>query len=171
MNPDVFCFADYPCHSVVTDILKAPPEDDNREIATWYVLLLKVVLPCRDAVQSRRTANTIDCMSLMFGSTLDSVVMFWMFCLCWRSVILHAGKAWTSLRRYCAFQSLDNTSRSNSSSTSPSNTVQICWCCPYSRSIQPGTLCDMSWFPHWCQFSWAIIRILPLSCTMRGTDR
>lgn len=37
MSPDVFCFADYPCHAVVIDILKAPPEDDNREIATWCV--------------------------------------------------------------------------------------------------------------------------------------
>lgn len=36
MSPEVFCFADYPCHTVATDILKAPPEDDNREIATWY---------------------------------------------------------------------------------------------------------------------------------------
>ncbi|XP_066569704.1 CCR4-NOT transcription complex subunit 1 isoform X17 [Amia ocellicauda] len=35
MSPDVFCFADYPCHAVAIDILKAPPEDDNREIATW----------------------------------------------------------------------------------------------------------------------------------------
>ncbi|XP_030921804.1 CCR4-NOT transcription complex subunit 1-like, partial [Geospiza fortis] len=35
INPDIFCFADYPCHTVATDILKAPPEDDNREIATW----------------------------------------------------------------------------------------------------------------------------------------
>ncbi|XP_072242747.1 CCR4-NOT transcription complex subunit 1 isoform X1 [Leuresthes tenuis] len=38
MNPEVFCFADYPCHSVAIDILKAPPEDDNREIATWKSL-------------------------------------------------------------------------------------------------------------------------------------
>uniref|UniRef100_A0A8C7R7C2 CCR4-NOT transcription complex subunit 1 n=1 Tax=Oncorhynchus mykiss TaxID=8022 RepID=A0A8C7R7C2_ONCMY len=38
MSPDVFCFADYPCHTVAIDILKAPPEDDNREIATWYSL-------------------------------------------------------------------------------------------------------------------------------------
>ncbi|XP_033896033.1 CCR4-NOT transcription complex subunit 1 isoform X1 [Acipenser ruthenus] len=38
MNPDIFCFADYPCHTVATDILKAPPEDDNREIATWKSL-------------------------------------------------------------------------------------------------------------------------------------
>ncbi|KAM4720886.1 CCR4-NOT transcription complex subunit 1 isoform 2-T2 [Rhinophrynus dorsalis] len=38
MNPEVFCFADYPCHAVATDILKAPPEDDNREIATWKSL-------------------------------------------------------------------------------------------------------------------------------------
>uniref|UniRef100_A0A3P8X1I3 CCR4-NOT transcription complex, subunit 1 n=1 Tax=Cynoglossus semilaevis TaxID=244447 RepID=A0A3P8X1I3_CYNSE len=38
MSPEVFCFADYPCHTVATDILKAPPEDDNREIATWKSL-------------------------------------------------------------------------------------------------------------------------------------
>ncbi|XP_033897531.2 CCR4-NOT transcription complex subunit 1 isoform X4 [Acipenser ruthenus] len=38
MNPDIFCFADYPCHTVATDMLKAPPEDDNREIATWKSL-------------------------------------------------------------------------------------------------------------------------------------
>ncbi|XP_058252863.1 CCR4-NOT transcription complex subunit 1 isoform X1 [Hemibagrus wyckioides] len=38
MSPEVFCFADYPCHAVVIDILKAPPEDDNREIATWKSL-------------------------------------------------------------------------------------------------------------------------------------
>uniref|UniRef100_A0A673Y1S3 CCR4-NOT transcription complex subunit 1 n=1 Tax=Salmo trutta TaxID=8032 RepID=A0A673Y1S3_SALTR len=38
MSPDVFCFADYPCHTVAIDILKAPPEDDNREIATWWSL-------------------------------------------------------------------------------------------------------------------------------------
>ncbi|KAL3860717.1 hypothetical protein ACJMK2_010802 [Sinanodonta woodiana] len=37
-NPDVFCFADYPCHTVVIDILKAAPDDDNREIATWKSL-------------------------------------------------------------------------------------------------------------------------------------
>ncbi|CAN9499475.1 unnamed protein product [Ophioblennius macclurei] len=38
MNLDVFCFADYACHTVAIDILKAPPEDDNREIATWKSL-------------------------------------------------------------------------------------------------------------------------------------
>ncbi|XP_010881785.1 CCR4-NOT transcription complex subunit 1 isoform X16 [Esox lucius] len=38
MSPDVFCFADYPCHTVAIDILKALPEDDNREIATWKSL-------------------------------------------------------------------------------------------------------------------------------------
>ncbi|XP_069510725.1 CCR4-NOT transcription complex subunit 1 isoform X2 [Ambystoma mexicanum] len=38
LNPEIFCFADYPCHTVATDILKAPPEDDNREIATWKSL-------------------------------------------------------------------------------------------------------------------------------------
>lgn len=62
MNPEVFCFADYPCHTVAIDILKAPPEDDNREIATWYemtyfslvfsveqfVLKVNVYMFCRD---------------------------------------------------------------------------------------------------------------------------
>ncbi|XP_036424077.1 CCR4-NOT transcription complex subunit 1 isoform X5 [Colossoma macropomum] len=38
LSPEVFCFADYPCHTVAIDILKAPPEDDNREIATWKSL-------------------------------------------------------------------------------------------------------------------------------------
>ncbi|KAM6354231.1 CCR4-NOT transcription complex subunit 1 isoform 11-T13 [Alca torda] len=38
ISPEIFCFADYPCHTVATDILKAPPEDDNREIATWKSL-------------------------------------------------------------------------------------------------------------------------------------
>ncbi|KAJ1081954.1 hypothetical protein NDU88_002126 [Pleurodeles waltl] len=38
LNPEIFCFADYPFHSVSIDILKAPPEDDNREIATWKSL-------------------------------------------------------------------------------------------------------------------------------------
>ncbi|XP_039618991.1 CCR4-NOT transcription complex subunit 1 isoform X3 [Polypterus senegalus] len=44
-NPEIFCFADYPCHNVATDILKAPPEDDNREIATWKSLdLIEILL-------------------------------------------------------------------------------------------------------------------------------
>lgn len=34
-NPDVFCFADYPCHPVSIDILKTPPDEENRDIATW----------------------------------------------------------------------------------------------------------------------------------------
>ena len=34
-NPGIFCFADYPCHTVVIDLLKTVPEDDNREICTW----------------------------------------------------------------------------------------------------------------------------------------
>uniref|UniRef100_T1ISW7 CCR4-NOT transcription complex subunit 1 n=1 Tax=Strigamia maritima TaxID=126957 RepID=T1ISW7_STRMM len=37
-NSDVFCFADYIYHAVAVDILKAPPEDDNRDIATWKSL-------------------------------------------------------------------------------------------------------------------------------------
>lgn len=35
-NPDVFCFADYPHHPVVIDILKTAPDDEKREIGTWY---------------------------------------------------------------------------------------------------------------------------------------
>ncbi|TRY54534.1 hypothetical protein DNTS_033400 [Danionella cerebrum] len=42
MSPEVFCFADYPCHTVAVDILKAPPEDDNREIATCLLRLSEV---------------------------------------------------------------------------------------------------------------------------------
>lgn len=34
-NPDVFCFADYPCHAVVIDILKTAPDDEKRDIAVW----------------------------------------------------------------------------------------------------------------------------------------
>ena len=37
-HPEVFSFADYPCHTVVIDILKTPPDDDNHEIATWKSL-------------------------------------------------------------------------------------------------------------------------------------
>lgn len=43
-NPDVFCFADYPCHTVVIDLLKTAPEDDNRETATWKSLNLSETL-------------------------------------------------------------------------------------------------------------------------------
>ncbi|KAJ8302566.1 hypothetical protein KUTeg_018962 [Tegillarca granosa] len=49
-NPDVFCFADYPCHTVVIDILKAAPDDDNRDIATWKSLdLVESLLRLSDA--------------------------------------------------------------------------------------------------------------------------
>ena len=34
-NPEVFCFADYPGDTVVIDILKATPNDEDREVATW----------------------------------------------------------------------------------------------------------------------------------------
>jgi len=37
-NPDIFCFADYPYHAVVIDILKTLPESDNKEILTWRSL-------------------------------------------------------------------------------------------------------------------------------------
>ncbi|GAB1606660.1 Hypothetical predicted protein [Argonauta hians] len=34
-NPDVFCLADYPYEPVITDVLKAAPDEDNKEILTW----------------------------------------------------------------------------------------------------------------------------------------
>ncbi|KAM3608779.1 uncharacterized protein V6R79_004573 [Siganus canaliculatus] len=52
MSPEVFSFADYPCHTVAIDILKAPPEDDNREIATWKSLdLVESLLRLSEAGQ------------------------------------------------------------------------------------------------------------------------
>ena len=42
-NPDVFCFADYPCHAVAIDILKTPPDEENRDIATWWVVVSVLV--------------------------------------------------------------------------------------------------------------------------------
>lgn len=39
-NPDVFCFADYPCLSVTVDVLKTPPEQDSKELANWRSLSL-----------------------------------------------------------------------------------------------------------------------------------
>ena len=48
--PDVFCFADFPCHTVVTDNLKTPPEEDNRDIAVWKSLdLIDILLRLSDA--------------------------------------------------------------------------------------------------------------------------
>lgn len=47
--PDVFCFADYPYHPVGVDVLKAPPENDNKEIATWRSLdLIQTLLYLAD---------------------------------------------------------------------------------------------------------------------------
>ncbi|XP_078337543.1 CCR4-NOT transcription complex subunit 1-like isoform X2 [Crassostrea virginica] len=49
-NPDVFCFADYPCHTVVIDILKSSPDEDNREIVTWKSLdLVETLLRLSDS--------------------------------------------------------------------------------------------------------------------------
>ncbi|KAL5022887.1 hypothetical protein ScPMuIL_002042 [Solemya velum] len=49
-NPDVFCFADYQCHSVVIEILKAAPDEDKRDIATWKSLdLVETLLRLSDA--------------------------------------------------------------------------------------------------------------------------
>ncbi|CAG4984058.1 unnamed protein product [Parnassius apollo] len=42
--PDIFSIADYPFHPVSIDILKSPPETDNKEIATWRCLYLVELL-------------------------------------------------------------------------------------------------------------------------------
>ncbi|KAJ2954200.1 hypothetical protein O0L34_g2438 [Tuta absoluta] len=42
--PDIFSFADYPFHPVSIDLLKSPPETDNKEIATWRCLYLVELL-------------------------------------------------------------------------------------------------------------------------------
>ncbi|XP_030040329.1 CCR4-NOT transcription complex subunit 1 isoform X2 [Manduca sexta] len=39
-HPDIFSFADYPYHPVSIDILKSPPEVDNKEVGTWRCLYL-----------------------------------------------------------------------------------------------------------------------------------
>ncbi|XP_026678412.1 LOW QUALITY PROTEIN: CCR4-NOT transcription complex subunit 1 [Diaphorina citri] len=35
-NPDIFCFADFPFLSTSVELLKAQPDLDNKEIATWW---------------------------------------------------------------------------------------------------------------------------------------
>lgn len=37
-HPDIFCFADYPYHSVTVDVLKAAPEGDSKEAQSWRSL-------------------------------------------------------------------------------------------------------------------------------------
>lgn len=43
-HSDVFCFADHPFHPVSIDILKSPPETDNKEVGTWRCLYLVELL-------------------------------------------------------------------------------------------------------------------------------
>ncbi|XP_018332618.1 CCR4-NOT transcription complex subunit 1 [Agrilus planipennis] len=48
-NPDVFCFADYPFLPVTVDVLKTPPEQDNKELANWRSLnLVELLLTIAD---------------------------------------------------------------------------------------------------------------------------
>ena len=37
-SSDIMCFTDYTHRPVLTDALKAPPEDDNRSISNWYAM-------------------------------------------------------------------------------------------------------------------------------------
>jgi CCR4-NOT transcription complex subunit 1 len=34
-HPDVFCFAEHPCNMVNMEVLKSPPDPENKEVATW----------------------------------------------------------------------------------------------------------------------------------------
>ncbi|XP_046976723.1 CCR4-NOT transcription complex subunit 1 isoform X2 [Vanessa cardui] len=43
-HPDIFSFADHPFHPVSIDLLKSPPETDNKEISTWRCLYLVELL-------------------------------------------------------------------------------------------------------------------------------
>ena len=44
-NPDLFCIADYPHHPINVEILKSPPEPDNKKLANWKCLgLLETLL-------------------------------------------------------------------------------------------------------------------------------
>ncbi|RZF38916.1 hypothetical protein LSTR_LSTR005163 [Laodelphax striatellus] len=45
-NPDIFCFADNLQQTFVIDALKAPPENDNKEIASWRCLSLVETMLC-----------------------------------------------------------------------------------------------------------------------------
>lgn len=49
-HPDILCLADYCTRNIVTDVLKAQPEEDSREISNWKSLgLLEVLLCLADA--------------------------------------------------------------------------------------------------------------------------
>ncbi|XP_061382387.1 CCR4-NOT transcription complex subunit 1 isoform X1 [Danaus plexippus] len=43
-HPDIFSFADHPFHPVSIDLLKSPPETDNKEVSTWRCLYLVELL-------------------------------------------------------------------------------------------------------------------------------
>jgi CCR4-NOT transcription complex subunit 1 len=44
-NTDLFCIADYPHHAINVEILKSPPEPDNKKLASWKCLgLLETLL-------------------------------------------------------------------------------------------------------------------------------
>ncbi|XP_034255857.1 CCR4-NOT transcription complex subunit 1 isoform X2 [Thrips palmi] len=48
-NSDIFCIADYPFHSAPVDVLKAPPENDNKDVATWHCVdLVETLLHLAD---------------------------------------------------------------------------------------------------------------------------
>lgn len=43
-HPEIFSFADHPFHPVSTDLLKSPPQTDNKEVGTWRSLYLVELL-------------------------------------------------------------------------------------------------------------------------------
>ncbi len=97
-NPEVFCFADYPCHTVVIDILKTQPEEDNREVATWKSLdLVETLLKLAEA-------GKYDQVKSLFGFPIKHCPDMLLLALlqvqvCFRSLPLNPGMqffSWTS---------------------------------------------------------------------------
>ena len=53
-NPDVFNFADHNHHSIAYELLKVPPDMENREIGSWKSLeLLDTLLALAEAGQGQ----------------------------------------------------------------------------------------------------------------------
>uniref|UniRef100_A0A2K6U4Z0 CCR4-NOT transcription complex subunit 1 n=1 Tax=Saimiri boliviensis boliviensis TaxID=39432 RepID=A0A2K6U4Z0_SAIBB len=84
INPEIFCFADYPCHTVATDILKAPPEDDNREIATCLAVTQATVQWHISAHCNPRLPGLIDSPASASQGQSPSI----------RQLIMHAMAEW-----------------------------------------------------------------------------
>ncbi|XP_071959089.1 CCR4-NOT transcription complex subunit 1-like isoform X2 [Antedon mediterranea] len=85
-NPDVFCFADYPFHGVVVEILKALPEEDNREIANWKSMELTETLLTLSEMGKYEQVKTL--FAFPIKHCPDMLLLS----------LLQCGPKWTSLR-------------------------------------------------------------------------